>query len=76
MSKRLVNKLKTKIWLHAILFYNLKCTLTFFIKRILSFFYQDLSNTCIYRNADCLNDEEKVQQMMKYRDTGRVYCQV
>lgn len=35
MSK--VNKLKTKIWLHAILFYNLKCTLTFFIKRILSF---------------------------------------
>lgn len=38
MSKRLVNKLKTKIWLHAILFYNLKCTLTFFIKRILSFF--------------------------------------
>lgn len=49
MSKRLVNKLKTKIWLHAILFYNLKCTLTFFIKRILSFFYQDLSN--IYRKS-------------------------
>lgn len=47
MSK--VNKLKTKIWLHAILFYNLKCTLTFFIKRILSFFYQDLSN--IYRKS-------------------------
>lgn len=49
MSKRLVNKLKTKIWLHAILFYNLKCTLTFFIKRILFFFYQDLSN--IYRKS-------------------------
>lgn len=51
MSKRLVNKLKTKIWLHAILFYNLKCTLTFFIKRILSFFYQDLSKFNIYRKS-------------------------